>query len=351
VYKLLGRGNLVTKTEQLSGTPEAPSDELCMQELVRNKPEALKPLFARYAPLVFHMALQSLDAGTAEEIVQDVFLSVWRKSGTFDAARGPFRPWLLQIAHYRILNELRTRSRRPRIDTEDINGILERIPATRDEPAEAAWESYRKHAVRAAVDRLPRSQRQALSLAFFDELSHDQVASALNLPLGTVKTRIRTAMRKLRFMLAPLGVAAFALALLVGGGIRFGIQHRTALRTERALSMVTASDITTLHVPPAPGADPATHGSYRGRPDTPLAVLALHNFPPVSRGQAYQAWVKSDGVWTSMGIVAIDSTGSSVVVAEGSAFEALPAEVEVTIEPRGGSQSPNGRVIIHYVRP
>ena len=78
-----------------------------MRELVRNRPDALQPLFARYAHLVFHMASQSLDPGTAEEIVQDVFLSVWRRAQTFDPKRGAFRPWLMQIAHFRILNELR----------------------------------------------------------------------------------------------------------------------------------------------------------------------------------------------------------------------------------------------------
>jgi len=321
-----------------------------MQELAQNRPEALKPLFARHAPLVFHMALQSLDPGTAEEIVQDVFLSVWRKSQTFDPRRGAFRPWLLQIAHYRILNELRARSRRPRLEP-GADDILDQIRDTRDEPAEAAWQSYRKDALRAAVDRLPPAQRQALSLAFFDDLSHDQVAQALNLPVGTVKTRIRAAMHKLRFMLAPLGVAAVAVALLLGGGIRLDMQRRAALRTERALSMVTASDITTLHIPPAAGTNPATHGSYRGRPGTPLAVLALHNFAPPPAGKSYQAWAGRAGSWTSMGIAEIDSSGNGLVVAEGSAFTALPAEVEVTLEPRGGSASPTGSAVIHYTGP
>ena len=75
----------------------APDDRTCMEGLVRRQPEALKPLFARYAPLVFHMALQSLGAESAEDIVQDVFLSVWRKADTFDPRRGSFRPWAWHI--------------------------------------------------------------------------------------------------------------------------------------------------------------------------------------------------------------------------------------------------------------
>ncbi len=337
----------MTKTEAPVANAAA-QDAQCMDELVRGRPEALKALFARYAHLVFHMASQSLDTGTAEEVVQDVFLSIWRNAGTFDPKRGSFRPWLMQIAHYRILNELRARSRRPRLDPDVGAEILEEIRDTRDEPAEAAWQSFRKSAVRAAVDRLPPAQRQALSLAYFDELSHDQVAATLNLPLGTVKTRIRSAARKLRFMLAPLGVAAVAVALLAGAGLRADIQRRAALRTEKALAMVTASDITTLHVPPAPGSAAQTHGAYRGRPGTPLAVLALHNFPPAPRGETYQAWVWTDDRWTSMGTSGIDEKGSGLVVADGQAYTSLPAQIEVTVEPAGGSAAPTGRVMIHY---
>ncbi|HTP58096.1 MAG TPA: anti-sigma factor, partial [Spirochaetia bacterium] len=204
-------------------------------------------------------------------------------------------------------------------------------------------------AVRAAVNKLPRAQRQALSLAFFDELSHDQVALALKLPLGTVKTRIRSGMRRLRPMLAPLGVAVVALAV-VAGGIRYGILRRASFRTEMALSMVTASDITTLHVPPAAGSNPATHGAYRGRPGTPLAVLALHNFPELASGTTYQAWVKFDGAWVSMGMAFVDSSGSGLIVSDGPAYKALPSEIEVTVEPRGGSAAPTTPPVIYLHR-
>src|SRR5262245_40457728 len=92
--------------------PEA-SDEELMRALVAGSEDALRPLYARYAPLVFGLAAQTLERATAEEIVQDVFLSVWKNARQYDTARGPLRPWLLQIAHFRILNELRRRSRRP----------------------------------------------------------------------------------------------------------------------------------------------------------------------------------------------------------------------------------------------
>jgi RNA polymerase sigma factor (sigma-70 family) len=173
-----------TKTRGAQAPQGAHEDEERMRELAQGKADALQPLFARYAPLVFHIASQSLGAAGAEDIVQDVFLSVWSKAGTFDPRKGSFRPWLLQIAHYRVLNELRARSRRPATHLDADPDALENIPGEDGEPMEAAWQSYRQEAVRAAVGRLPPAQRQALSLAYFEELTHDQVAAALNLPLA-----------------------------------------------------------------------------------------------------------------------------------------------------------------------
>jgi RNA polymerase sigma-70 factor, ECF subfamily len=337
-----------TKTRVAPSPSGTASDEERMRELAQGNAEALQPLFARYAPLVFHIASQSLGTAAAEDVVQEVFVSVWRKAGTFDPKKGAFRPWLLQIAHYRVLNELRARSRRPPIHLDADPGVLENIPDADGEPMEAAWQSYRQEAVRAAVGRLPPAQRQALSLAYFEDLTHDQVAAALNLPLGTVKTRIRSGVQKLRFLLAPLGVAAVAVALLAGFGARWNAQRIMADRTDRALALVTASDITTVRVPAAPGAPEATHAAYRGRPGTPLAVIALHFFPQAPSGRTYQAWVRTGGRWTSMGTAAVGADGYSVLVGEGDAFRQIPDAIEVTVEPRGGSRAPSGPPVISW---
>ncbi len=324
------------------------TDEELALRLARGEPDALAPLYGRYAPLVFHIAAQTLDAAAAEDIVQEVFLALWRKSGTYDPRRGPFRPWLLQVAHFRVLNELRRRSRRPKID-QDVDGrFLDDLPDASGGPVEAAWQSYRREAVQAAVEKLPRAQRQALSLAFFEDLTHDQVAETLRLPLGTVKTRIRSGMRRLRLLLAPLGVAVVLLALLVGAGLRARIEKTIALRTEHALSFVTASDITTLHLSAGPGAPAGTHGSYRGRPGTTLAVLALHQLPPIPAGRTYQAWVLASGQWISVGIASPGPDGNALIIADNPSLVKLPEALEVTEEPAGGSAAPSGRVVIQY---
>ena len=97
-------------------SPPTPSlsDEELMGQLAIGRTEAPWPLHGRYAALVFGLAARSLDRAAAEEISQDVFLAVWRHAAAFDPARGSFRAWVLQIAHFRVINELRRRGRRPR---------------------------------------------------------------------------------------------------------------------------------------------------------------------------------------------------------------------------------------------
>src|SRR5271165_5985423 len=124
-----------------SPPPLGPSltDEELMGQLAAGRQDALGPLHGRYASLVFNLAAQTLDRATAEEIVQDVFVAVWRKAGTFDPARGTFRAWVLRIAHLRVLNELRRRGRRPRVEPDPEGLHIASVPEHGPEPDRAAW--------------------------------------------------------------------------------------------------------------------------------------------------------------------------------------------------------------------
>src|SRR5712691_7776891 len=192
--------------------PDPPDEEL-MRQLAAGRQDALAPLYRRYAPLILRLAGASLGRAAAEDIVQDVFVAIWRKAATFTPERGAFRPWVLQIAHYRVLNELRSRSHRPQIESDPDNAKLERLPDGDPEPDEEAWRASVRSVVRSAVEQLPASQREAVDLAFFEDLTHEQVAEQLRVPLGTAKTRIRAGLLKLRGSLTPV-LAGAALVIL-----------------------------------------------------------------------------------------------------------------------------------------
>jgi RNA polymerase sigma-70 factor (ECF subfamily) len=175
-----------------------------MSHLAAGRPEALGPLHDRYAALISGLAARSLDRAAAEDISQEVFLTVWRHAANFDPARGSFRAWVVQITRTRVLNELRRRGRRPRTTSPSPEPSDDELL----DPGEAAWRKHRRAAVGAAVEALPPHQRAALSLAFLEDLTHEQVAARLNLPLGTAKSRIRAGVRALRTRLAPLMAAS-----------------------------------------------------------------------------------------------------------------------------------------------
>ena len=295
------------------------SDEALMGRLAAGQPAALEPLYRRHARGIYALAAPTLGPAAAEELVQEVFLAVWRKAATFDPQRGTFRAWVLQVAHLRILNELRRRSHRPRLAPDPEGLRLAAVPDGDPEPAEATWRAYRRAAVRAAVAALPPAQRRALGLAFFEELTHEQVAAVLGLPLGTAKTRIRAALQKLRHQLAPV-LAALLVAAAVPLGVRVQQEAARAQQYDRALRLVTTSDVAPVRLTPAPGVPEAAHGTYRGRPGAPIAVLTFSNLPPAPAGRSYQAWVHHANGWTSLGRVRPDAQGSARLIVEGAAL-------------------------------
>ncbi|HEU0114572.1 MAG TPA: sigma-70 family RNA polymerase sigma factor [Thermomicrobiales bacterium] len=188
----------------LIAPPAGLTDEELVQRLAAGHDDALEPLHHRYAGRVFAFAARRLDPDVAEEITQDVFLAVWNNAGRFDPARGMAKPWILQIAHTRILNEFRRRDRRPQIASDPEE---KRLAAVRDGaplPDEAAWRRFQRRAVNDAVATLSPRQRDAVRLALFDDLTHAQVAATLDVPLGTAKTRIRDGMQRLRTALQPV---------------------------------------------------------------------------------------------------------------------------------------------------
>ncbi len=334
----------------MSSRDDFPRDEQLMRQVAEGSAEALGLLHRRFGRLIFGMAVQTLDRAAAEDLVQDVFLAVWRNAGRFDPERGTVRSWLLQIAHFRLLNELRRRSRQPEIVPDAEGLLLGAIPADDPGPAEATWQEHRRAVLRSALDELPAPQREALGLAFLDDLTHEQVAAELGVPLGTAKTRIRAGLQKLRGTLGPQWAAALAaLCLLAVLGIRYQSERATLARYDRALSMVTASVSVNLRMGALLGTPEEMHARYRGRPGVGIAVVTFSKFVPAPAGATYQGWVRHGDTWSSLGTAEPDAGGSALLIAESAALAVLPDELKVTIEPRDGSAAPSGRVVVGWV--
>src|SRR5262252_8983288 len=283
----------------------ARTDEELVLELAVGGQEALGPLYTRYAKTIFRLAEHSLDRAAAEEIVQEVFLAVWRSAATFDPRQGAFRPWLFQLAHWKILNELRRRRRRPAEQhaADDEEDVFARLADREPGPEERAWQEEHGRIVQSALESLPDRQRQAVSMAFLEDMTHEQVAHALDVPLGTAKTRIRSGLQILRANLAPMAASLLGVGLAIVG-FRY-VQSQAAYdRDERALTLVTTSELVPLRLTPASAQVPAAaHANYRGRAGTALAVLTTESLPPPPSGGAYQAWVRHGGTWTSLGVL------------------------------------------------
>ena len=329
-----------------------PSDEELMGRLRSGREDALGQLYGRHAPLIFNIAAQSLGRASAEEVVQDVFVAIWRNAGTFDPTRGPFRPWALRIAHHRLINELRRRARQPRVGAGPDGLPLDTMPEPGPGPDESARADDRRAFVRAAVEALPPAQRQALSLAFLEDLTHQQIAEALNIPLGTTKSRIRAGLQALRAHLSPLVAAGLlVVGLLTTALIRDRMMRSALERHEAALILVTSSDVVPLRLVNAPGIPAETHGNYRGRPGVPMAVMTFSKFRKAPEGRSYRVWGMFGGRWHGLGTVKPDAQGGDLQVVEGPHLATPPSALRVTLEAIGPGTAPGGTSVIAWPSP
>jgi RNA polymerase sigma-70 factor (ECF subfamily) len=164
--------------------------------------DALGQLYDRFGRLVFSLAWHITgEKSMAEEVTQEVFVQVWNKSATYQAELGKVPTWLASIARHRAIDAVRRRKIRP--EETQISWDADDLPELPDDvviEAEVEWTQERVR-VRQAIAQLPEEQRAVLALAFFRGYSHQEIARAVGEPLGTVKTRIRLAMQKLRRML------------------------------------------------------------------------------------------------------------------------------------------------------
>ncbi|HVS90259.1 MAG TPA: sigma-70 family RNA polymerase sigma factor [Candidatus Acidoferrum sp.] len=176
---------------------EVSPDAMLVHQLLQRDVDAFEQLYDRHSRIVYALVLRIVQqASTAEEVVQDVFLQLWRNARRYDSRRGPFVPWLMAVARNRALDHLRLKSERQRRREDQT----EELPPVIDFPQfeKALDEKRRAERVRAVMGSLNAQQKKVIELAYFEGLSHTEIAETLKEPLGTVKSWIRNGLLRLK---------------------------------------------------------------------------------------------------------------------------------------------------------
>jgi len=175
------------------------TDVQILQAVAGGDEQALGQIYDRYRVILFGLLVRILSSREeAEDVLQDVFLQVWRRAGDFDESRGRPFTWLVTLARSRAIDRLRSRAARERLAAATTQDELEAV----SDAASDAFRSEQRALVTNALAQLPDEQKKPLMLAYFDGLTQSEIADKLGAPLGTVKTRMRSGMGKLRELLA-----------------------------------------------------------------------------------------------------------------------------------------------------
>ena len=179
--------------------PEDADDRLLLQRIVEKDKDALDSLYGRYATPIYSLALHMLkQPSLAEEVTQDVFLNIWLKADSFNSARGQPRSWIMSVAHHRVVDVIRSRRRTVSMTDPDGYETLERLPTGGPSVEGQVQQNLDRERIMGALATLPENQREVILMAYYEGYSQSEMADRLEQPLGTIKTRVRLAMQKLR---------------------------------------------------------------------------------------------------------------------------------------------------------
>ena len=174
-------------------------DRQLIRRVALKEKEALEELYTRYATSVYSLARFMLrHEALAEEATQDIFLNIWLKASSYHSDRGEPRAWIMSVAHHKVVDIIRSRRRNITMTDPKDYETLDLIPSTQMSTAEEAELNLERDRIRRALSILPPAQREVIVLAYFHGYSQSEIAEKLGQPLGTIKTRVRLAMQKLR---------------------------------------------------------------------------------------------------------------------------------------------------------
>ncbi len=176
-----------------------------LQRIAEGDKDALSSLYDRFIRQVYSLSLRMLEnQSLAEEVAQDVFMTVWSRGTSYNSDRGSFISWLLSVTHNRCIDELRKRRRRARFATVDIDDVRFDIGGSADEVINAIFSRSSRAKIAEALNKLPPPQKQVIVMAYFQGLTQSEISGVLGTPLGTVKTRMRLGLQKMRDLLATV---------------------------------------------------------------------------------------------------------------------------------------------------
>ena len=178
--------------------PQTSPDADLLHAIARGDESALAALYDRYHSILLGLLLRILHSRVeAEDVLQEVFLQIWQRAANFDEARGRAFTWMVTLARSRAIDRLRSLQSRQRAD----DTALRDAPEPAGDASDDAYHAEQREIVRAALAEIPEEQRRALMLAYFEGMTQSEIAARLGQPLGTVKTRMRSGLGKLRDML------------------------------------------------------------------------------------------------------------------------------------------------------
>jgi RNA polymerase sigma-70 factor, ECF subfamily len=189
----------VRPSDSLAADIPAEADRRLIRSIGAGSADALADLYDRYASLVFGLAKRITgQAEDAEEVVQDVFAQVWRQATRYEGARATVAGWIVMLARTRSIDRVRARGARPDQSAAVDPDVLAPISTSDPDPEQVALSAENVRSVHGALRVLPEAQRSLVDLAYYEGLTHAEIAARTGIPLGTVKTRLRTAMMTLR---------------------------------------------------------------------------------------------------------------------------------------------------------
>jgi len=174
-------------------------DQELLVRIAAGDKDALEAIYERYSSAVYSLARYMLRSeAVAEEATQDVFLNIWLKAASYSSSRGQPKTWIMSVAHHKVIDVIRSRRRAAAISDPKEYETLDLLPSGEVATDVAVERNLEAERVRAALSRLPAAQQEVINLAYFNGLSQSEIAARLGQPLGTVKTRARLALQKLR---------------------------------------------------------------------------------------------------------------------------------------------------------